>query len=63
MKKSWEIKKYEIISMRVEFEEYTQLLEEMAELVYGYLCQLPEKNSLAPETNTALAVGRTGTDG
>ena len=63
MKKSWEVKKYEIISMRVEFEEYNQLLEEMAELVYVYLCQLPEKESLAPETSTALAVGRTGTDG
>ncbi len=63
MKKSWEVKKYEIISMRVEFEEYNQLLEEMAELVYVYLCQLPEKESFAPETNTALAVGRTGTDG
>lgn len=38
MKKSWDIENYEIIPMRAKFEEYNQLLDEMAELVYGYLC-------------------------
>ena len=62
MKKIWNVSKVEIIPMRVSSEEYNQLLEEMADMVYRYLCQLSENHVLAPEPNIAPAVGRTGTD-
>lgn len=64
MKKSWDVKNVEMISMRVESEEYSQWLDELAELVYRYFCQLQENQTLAPETLIAEeSVGRTGTDG
>lgn len=64
MKKSWDVKNVEMISMRVESEEYSQRLDELAELAYRYFCQLQEDQSLAPETLiTEESVGRTGTDG
>ena len=62
MKKTWDVSEIEIIPMRVSPEEYNQLLEEFAEMVYTYFSQLSENQTLAPETNTAIAVGRTGTD-
>ena len=64
MKKTWDVKEVEIIPMRVTDEEYSQRLDEMAELVYRYFCQLCEYQVLAPETLiTKESVGRTGTDG
>jgi hypothetical protein len=63
MKKKWDVKEIEIIPMRISHEEYERLLDETAELVYRYFCQLQEDQSLAPVTDTAPAVGRTGTDG
>lgn len=62
MKKSWDIESYEMIPMRVESEEYNQLLDEMAELVYGYLCQLHE-TTLASEIDVTQVTERTGSDG
>lgn len=62
MKKSWDIESFEMIPMRVEFEEYNQLLDEMAELVYGYLCQLHETPK-ASEMDVTTITERTGSDG
>lgn len=64
MKKTWDVKKIEMIPMRVTDEEFGQRLDEMAELVYRYFCQLLENHVLVPETLIAEnSVGRTGTDG
>ncbi|HMN68597.1 MAG TPA: hypothetical protein PKC28_08655 [Bdellovibrionales bacterium] len=64
MKKSWDVKSVEMIPMRVESEEYSQRLDELAEFVYRYFCQLQEDQTLAPVTEIAdQSVGRTGTDG
>lgn len=49
--------------MRVSIEEYNQRLDETAEMVYRYFCQLLEDQVLAPETNVEESAGRTGTDG
>lgn len=62
MKKSWDIESFEMTPMRVSFEEYNQLLDEMAELVYGYLCQLHE-TPLASEMDVTTVTERTGSDG
>ncbi len=64
MKKSWDVKNIEMIPMRVESEEYSQRLDELAEMVLRYFSQLQEDQTLAPETLiTEDSVGRTGTDG
>lgn len=63
MKKSWDVKDVEIIPMRVSIEEYNQRLDEAAEMVYRYFCQLLEDQVLAPETIADEPAGRTGTDG
>jgi hypothetical protein len=44
-------------------EEFEQLLDEWAEIVYCYLCQLSEKKTLVTEAFTPLAAERTGTNG
>lgn len=61
MKKTWELKKIEIIPMRVPSEEYEQLLDEVAELVYRYICQLQDKTK-ASEFSMDRTIKRTGTD-
>lgn len=64
MKKSWDVKNVEMIPMRVTDEEYSQRLDELAEFVYRYFCQLQEDQPKAPETLvTENSVGKTGTDG
>lgn len=65
MKKTWDAKDVEIIPMRISLEEYSQRLDETAELVYRYFCQLHEDQALAPETLNAeqFREERTGTDG
>ncbi len=65
MKKTWDVKDVEIVPMRVSVEEYSQRLDEVAELVYRYFCQLLENQSQAPETKPAdnSRKKRTGTDG
>ncbi len=64
MKKTWDVKDFEIIPMRIPTEEYNQLLDETAELVYRYFCQLCEIKNLAPVTDTVNQTHekRTGTD-
>lgn len=61
MKKTWELDSYEIIPMRVPTEEYEQLLDEFAELVYCYICQLQDKTK-ASEFLMDQTIKRTGTD-
>lgn len=63
MKNSWDAKKVEIIPMRISAENYDQLLDETAELVYRYFCQLLEIKLEASVANTEISVDRTGTDG
>lgn len=64
MKKSWDVKNVEMIPMSIDIEEYSQRLDELAEFVYRYFCQLQEDQTLAPVTEiTEDSVGRTGTDG
>ncbi len=63
MKKTWSVNQVEIMPVEISDEEYNQLLDEMAEMVYRYFCQLSENQSKAPVTNTTPVVGRTGTDG
>ena len=44
-------------------EEFQQLLDEWAEIVYCHLCQLSEEKTLVTETLSPLAAERTGTNG
>ena len=62
MSKKWEIKSCEISFEKVSAEEFKQIIDEFAELVYGYLCQLSE-SSLTPEIRSPISAERTGTDG
>lgn len=61
MSKKWEIKSCEIVFAELPIEEFKQIIDEFAELVYDYLCQLSE-SSLAPEIRSPNMVERTGTD-
>lgn len=61
MKKTWELESYENIPMRVPTEEYKQLLDEVAELVYSYIRQLQDKTK-ASEFLMDQPIKRTGTD-
>jgi hypothetical protein len=61
MKKSWDLESFEIISMRIETEEYQQHLDEFTELVYNYFCQLTDKTK-ASELTMDHTIKRTGTD-
>lgn len=55
--------KIEVNYVIVSNEEYNQLLAEWAEIVYCYLCQLSEKEILAPATLPPfMATERTGTN-
>lgn len=63
MKKTWECSQVEVVHSRDTIEEYKQRLDEWAEIIYRYLCQLPENQSKGSETMTARTAERTGTDG
>lgn len=63
MKKTWECLNIEVIHSREKIEEYEQRLDEWAEIVYRYLCQLHENQSKVSETIPARTAERTGTDG
>ncbi len=58
MKRKWEATQVEEVHSILPSEEYNQVLEELAEVVYRYFCQLQENQSEVPET-----FKRTGTDG
>ncbi len=58
-----EFEKIEIGYVRIRDEEFEQVLDEWAEIVYTHLSQLSEKKSLVPEFLTPLAAERSGTNG
>ncbi len=58
MKKTWECTQVKVVHSSISVEEYNQILDEWAEIIYRYFCQLSEKNSVVPET----LIKRTGTD-
>jgi len=63
MKRAWNCSSVEIIHSTIPTEEYNQILDEFAEVVYRHLCQLSENQAEAPETYSATAAERTGTHG
>jgi hypothetical protein len=52
MRKPWEIDKTEIEYIAVKGDEFSQSLDELAQMVYFYLCQLDEHQILASPTLT-----------
>jgi hypothetical protein len=56
-------KSVEVSYVTIRDEEFEQLLDEWAEIVYCHLCQLSEKKTLVTETFTPHMAERTGTDG
>lgn len=63
MKKTWSGSSVELIHSMISLEEYNQILDEWAEIVYRHLCQLSENQSKVPETLQPCAGERTGTNG
>ncbi len=63
MKRIWEFTQVEIDHVIVPDEEFNHRLDEWAEIVYGYLCQLSEKQAKASQHSMPEMAGRTGTDG
>ena len=50
--KSWECHKLELIPLSVNQDEYTHSVDELADLIYKYICQLELNQSKAPVTLT-----------
>ena len=50
--KSWRCHKSELIPIRVNRDEYTASVDELADLIYKHICQLELEKSLASETLT-----------
>lgn len=64
MKKTWECSQVEVVHSSISVEEYNQILDEFAEMIYGFLCQLPEnKPEWFPNFQAPYEQKRTGTDG
>lgn len=63
MKGTWEFPQVEIDHAIVPDEEFNQLLDEWAEIVYRYLCQLTEIKTCGSRNSMPFEAGRTGTDG
>lgn len=61
MKKTWNVSSVDLIHSTVSAEEYNQILDEWAEVVYRHLCQLSETQPAVSETYMAQAAERTGT--
>lgn len=59
MAKRWQPNDVQMTASVVTEEVHNQLLDEAAEIVYDYFCQLRQEESTVPETLTA----RTGSDG
>lgn len=56
-------KTIEVNYVTIRDEEFEQLLDEWAEIVYCHLCQLSEKKTLVTETSMPQVAERTGTSG
>lgn len=63
MKRTWEFAQVEIDHAIIPDEEFNQLLDEWAEVVYRYLCQLTEEQAKVSQNSLPTTAGRTGTDG
>lgn len=63
MKKTWDFSQVEINHVIVPDEEFNQLLDEWAEIVYDYLCQLSEKQAEVFRNSMPYKAERTGTNG
>lgn len=63
MKRTWEFTQVEIDHAIIPDEEFNQLLDEWAEVVYRYLCQLTEIEAKVSQHSLPITAGRTGTDG
>ena len=63
MKKTWNPSRVEIFHSTVSLEEYEQLLDEWAAIVYRHLCQLTEDQAKVSRNSMPLAAERTGTNG
>ncbi len=59
MAKRWQPEDVQIAASVVTEEVMNQLLDEAAEVIYGYFCQLRQEEPAVPETLTK----RTGSDG
>lgn len=59
MKRVWEWSQIEVTHAIIRKEEFNQVLDEWAEIVYRRLCQLCETEAQVSLTSN----GRTGTDG
>ncbi len=53
MKKTWDVSRIDIVHSMITTEEYQQLLDEWAEIVYRHLCQLHDDHSKVPNFNSA----------
>lgn len=63
MKKTWSCSSADLFHSIASTEEYNQILDEWAEIVYRHLCQLSENQPEVPETLLPYNGERTGTDG
>ena len=63
MKKKWEPKSIELIPVIITTEEFDQLLEEYAEILYVELRQLSQRQNLCSAPTNNQVEGRTGTNG
>lgn len=64
MRKTWNSSSVQIFHSTISAEEYNQILDEWAEVVYRHLCQLSDDLSAVPDNLTAApAAERTGTHG
>lgn len=63
MKRTWEFSQVEMSHATIPDDEFNQILDEWAGIVYRYLCQLTEEQAKASRNPMPLAAERTGTDG
>lgn len=61
MKRTWNSSSVDLLHSTVSAEEYNQILDEWAEVVYRHLCQLSANPPAVSETNEAHAAERTET--
>ena len=52
MRRLWQFENIEILKLRVSHEDYEASVDDLADLIYKYLCQLQSDQILASETLT-----------
>ncbi len=63
MKRTWEFTQVEITHATIPEDQFNQLLDEWAEIVYRHLCQLTEDQAKGFRNQMPNEAGRTGTNG